>query len=146
MNLYLHGAATTECPIERADALSTLGSERYDLVLANRHLAKTGLPIVGEDATSKPSARNTIAPISSRRPATSSLTSCNTSCRSWLSMARRGGAADNVLFEAPARNPSAPARQLRLPHLAAPADRHFYKPGVKANVLFFDRKPASEQA
>src|SRR5215210_765369 len=35
MNLYLHGAATGESPIERADALNALGAKRYDVVLTN---------------------------------------------------------------------------------------------------------------
>jgi type I restriction enzyme M protein len=36
MNLYLRGAATTDSPIERADALSLLGSVHCDMVLTNR--------------------------------------------------------------------------------------------------------------
>ncbi len=33
---------------------------------------------------------------------------------------------------------------MRRSHASAPAHRHLLRPGVKANVLFFDRKPASE--
>ena len=32
------------------------------------------------------------------------------------------------------------ARRVRLAHAAAPADRHFLQPGVKANVLFFEKR------
>ncbi len=50
MNLYLHGAATAESPIERADALNSLGSIRYDVVLTNPPFGrKQGYKIVGDD-------------------------------------------------------------------------------------------------
>ena len=50
MNLYLHGAATAESPIERADALNSLGSVRYDVVLTNPPFGrKQGYKIVGDD-------------------------------------------------------------------------------------------------
>ena len=41
-------------------------------------------------------------------------------------------------------DPPAAAGRVRRAHAAAPADRHLLRRGVKANVLFFDRKPPSE--
>jgi type I restriction enzyme M protein len=44
------------------------------------------------------------------------------------------------------RHPQAAPAQLRLPHAARLPTGIFYKQGVKANVLFFDKKPVSEKA
>ena len=36
-------------------------------------------------------------------------------------------------------------QECRSPHRPAPADRHLYAQGVKANVIFFDRKPGAKE-
>jgi type I restriction enzyme M protein len=82
MNLYLHGAATIESPIERADALNSLGSVRYDMVLTNPPFGrKQGYKIVGDDGEIESEREEYNVQISSRRPATSNSTFFNTSCR-----------------------------------------------------------------
>jgi len=54
---------------------------------------------------------------------------------------------DNVLFEGGAGEtvPRKLLHECDLHTILAPADRHLLRPGVKANVLFFDRKPGSDK-
>lgn len=149
MNLYLHGAATAESPIERGDALNALGADRYSMVLTNPPFGrKQGYRIVGEDGE-----------IETEREEYNRSDFIKTTSNKQLNflqhimsiLAESGRAAvvlpDNVLFE----GAGAEIRKrlldkydfhtlLRLP------TGIFYKPGVKANVLFFDRKHASETA
>jgi type I restriction enzyme M protein len=147
MNLYLHGAATAESPIERADALNSLGSARYDMVLTNPPFGrKQGYKIVGEDGDIETEREEYNRPDFIK---TTSNKQLNFLQHIMSILAIPGHAAvvlpDNVLFE----GTGAEIRKrlldsydfhtlLRLP------TGIFYKPGVKANVLFFDRKPASE--
>lgn len=147
MNLYLHGAATTESPIERADALNALSSKRYRMVLTNPPFGrKQGYRIVGEDGDIETEREEYNRPDFIK---TTSNKQLNFLQHIMSVLTDDGRAAvvlpDNVLFE----GAGAEIRQrlldkydfhtlLRLP------TGIFYKPGVKANVLFFDRKAASQ--
>jgi type I restriction enzyme M protein len=52
---------------------------------------------------------------------------------------------DNVLFEEVREKPSKkPAKPVRCPYTSRLPTGIFYAQGVKANVLFFDAKPAQE--
>jgi type I restriction enzyme M protein len=149
MNLYLHGAATAESPIERADALNTLGAARYDMVLTNPPFGrKQGYRIVGDDGEIESEREEYNRPDFIKSTSNKQL---NFLQHIMSTLKDTGRAAvvlpDNVLFEgagAEIRKRLLDAYDfhtlLRLP------TGIFYKQGVKANVLFFDRKKASETA
>lgn len=147
MNLYLHGAATAESPIERADALNSLGSVRYDVVLTNPPFGrKQGYKIVGDDGEIESEREEYNRPDFIKTTSNKQLNFL----QHIMSVLRENGRAavvlpDNVLFE----GAGAEIRKRLLDNydfhtlLRLPTGI-FYKQGVKANVLFFDRKPASE--
>lgn len=151
MNLLLHGIgdeADTDLPIQTRDALSAKHGE-YNVVLTNPPFGrKSSVTIVGEDGeTSKESL------VINRDDfwATTSNKQLNFVQHVFTILEQHGRAAvvvpDNVLFEGGA------GETVRR-RLLAQADVHtllrlptgiFYAQGVKANVLFFDRKPANEK-
>ncbi len=147
MNLYLHGAATAESPIERADALNSLGSVRYDVVLTNPPFGrKQGYKIVGDDGEIESKREEYNRPDFIKTTSNKQLNFL----QHIMSILKENGRAavvlpDNVLFE----GAGAEIRKRLLDNydfhtlLRLPTGI-FYKQGVKANVLFFDRKPASE--
>src|SRR4051794_20885036 len=151
MNLFLHGIGGADLnatpPIEVRDALLQEPTEKVDLVLANPPFGKkSSITVIGEDGRVS-SDTETI----SRDDfwATTSNKQLNF-LQHIRSMLRIGGEAavvlpDNVLFEGGAGE----TIRRRLLH---ECDVHtllrlptgiFYAQGVKANVLFFTRKPAS---
>lgn len=147
MNLYLHGAATAESPIERGDALNSLGSVRYEVVLTNPPFGrKQGYRIVGDDGEIESEREEYNRPDFIKSTSNKQLNFL----QHIMSVLKENGRAavllpDNVLFE----GAGAEIRK----RLLDSCDFHtllrlptgiFYKQGVKANVLFFDRKPASE--
>jgi len=146
MNLYLHGIET---PVESGDSLIADPGERFDMVLTNPPFGKrSSITIVnGEGKVDKES-------LTYERPdfyATTSNKQLNFLQHVKTLLKINGRAAivvpDNVLFEGGAGE----TVRRKLLH---ECDVHtllrlptgiFYRPGVKANVLFFDRKPASEK-
>ncbi len=146
MNMYLHGAARTESPIERADALNKL-TGHYDVVLTNPPFGKKqGYRIVGADGDIETEREEYNRPDFIK---TTSNKQLNFLQHIMSILAINGRCAvvlpDNVLFE----GAGAEIRK----RLLDTCDFHtllrlptgiFYKQGVKANVLFFDRKPAAE--
>jgi len=153
MNMLLHGigteSATDKLPITTKDALIGKHGE-YDIVLTNPPFGKkSSVTVIGEDGeTSKES-------LTIERPdfwATTSNKQLNFVQHVFNILKQHGKTAvvvpDNVLFEGGAGetvrrrllNQADVHTLLRLP------TGIFYAQGVKANVLFFDRKPASETA
>ena len=149
MNLYLHGIGGDESPIEVGDALISDPGERFDMVLTNPPFGrKSSVTIVnGEGKADRESL------IYERQDfwATTSNKQLNFLQHVKTLLKINGKAAivvpDNVLFEGGA------GETVRR-RLLAECDVHtllrlptgiFYAQGVKANVLFFDRKPASER-
>ena len=149
MNLYLHGIGGDESPIEVGDALISEPKVNYDLVLTNPPFGKkSSITIVnGEGKSDKES-------LIYERPdfwTTTSNKQLNF-LQHVKSLVKINGRVaivvpDNVLFEGG-------AGEVVRRKLIAECDLHtilrlptgiFYAPGVKANVLFFDRKPASEK-
>ena len=151
MNLYLHGIGSADInatpPIEVRDALLTAPAETLDMVLANPPFGRDAVvQMVGADGK----AGNGDASISRQDFwATTSNKQLNflQHIRSMLKI--HGCAAvvlpDNVLFESG-------AGEIIRRRLLHECDVHtllrlptgiFYAHGVKANVLFFERKPAS---
>jgi type I restriction enzyme M protein len=149
MNLYLHGIGGDESPIVVADALASDPGERFDVVLTNPPFGKkSSITVVnGEGKAEKESL------IYERQDfwATTSNKQLNflQHVKTLLKINGKGAIVvpDNVLFEGGA------GETVRR-KLLQECDVHtllrlptgvFYAQGVKANVLFFDRKPASEK-
>jgi type I restriction enzyme M protein len=149
MNLLLHGIGGDESPIRVGDALVAEPSEHYDLVLTNPPFGKKSSVTVvnGEGKADRES-------LTYERPdfwATTSNKQLNflQHVKSLLKMNGRAAIVvpDNVLFEGGA------GETVRR-KLLAECDVHtllrlptglFYAQGVKANVLFFDRKPGRDK-
>ena len=147
MNLYLHGIGGDETNIIVDDSLRAHPGVNFDLVLTNPPFGrKSSLTFAN---TADESARESLVV---ERPdfwATTSNKQLNFLQHVHTLLSIHGRAAvvvpDNVLFEAG-------AGEIVRRRLLHGCDVHtllrlptgiFYKPGVKANVLFFDRKPAS---
>jgi type I restriction enzyme M protein len=149
MNLLLHGIGSQETePVEVTDSLAADPGDRFDLVLANPPFGKKGaFTIVGEDGKVSKDKE------SYERDdfwATTSNKQLNFVQHIKTLLKINGRAAvvvpDNVLFEGGAGE----TIRRKLLHecdvhtlLRLPTGL-FYAQGVKANVLFFDKKEASE--
>jgi type I restriction enzyme M protein len=150
MNMLLHGiggeADATDLPVTTKDALAGKHGE-YDMVLANPPFGKkSSVTIIGKDGEeSKESIKR------DDFWATTSNKQLNFLQHIFTILKQHGHAAvvlpDNVLFEGGA------GETIRR-QLLQKADVHtllrlptgiFYAQGVKANVLFFDRKPAADK-
>lgn len=149
MNLYLHGIENKESPVIVGDSLLSQPSEHFDMVLTNPPFGKkSSITILnGDGKASKES-------LTYERPdfwATTSNKQLNFLQHVKSMLKIEGHAAivvpDNVLFEGGA------GETIRK-NLLHECDVHtllrlptgiFYAQGVKANVLFFDRKAASKE-
>jgi len=150
MNMLLHGIGgesdTTDLPVTTKDALAGKHGE-YDLVLANPPFGKkSSVTIIGADGEQS---KESLTINRDDFWATTSNKQLNfvQHVKSLLQIHGRAAVVvpDNVLFEGGA------GETIRR-RLLAECDVHtllrlptgiFYAQGVKANVLFFDRKPAS---
>jgi type I restriction enzyme M protein len=149
MNLYLHDIAGRESPVEARDALLGDGGKTYDVVLTNPPFGKKqSYRIVRDDGE-----------IDTEREdydrqdffVTTSNKQLNFLQHIMTVLAENGRAAvvmpDNVLFEGGAGE----TIRRRLLHnfdfhtLVRLPTGIFYKQGVKANVLFFDKKRVSAE-
>ncbi len=150
MNLYLHGIGdlNSEPPIERADSLLAAPSEKFDYVLTNPPFGKkSSITITNEDGTQS---KETLTYERQDFWTTTSNKQLNfvQHVRSMLKPDGKAGVVvpDNVLFEGG-------AGETVRKELLKSTDLHtilrlptgiFYAQGVKANVIFFDNKPASK--
>lgn len=147
MNLYLHGIGNGESPIERRDALAA-PTGRYDIVLTNPPFGKkSSFKIIGEDGEV-----TTEQEVYEREDFkyTTSNKQLNFLQHIMTILQTNGEAAvvlpDNVLFEAGNAGEGIRKRlltQFDFHTLLRLPTGIFYKQGVKANVLFFTKKPAS---
>lgn len=152
MNLFLHniGDLNSEPPVERNDSLITLPSERYDYVLANPPFGKKSSTTFTNDQGEEE--RDALTYQRQDFWATTSNKQLNflQHIRSMMKISGKAAVVlpDNVLFEGG-------AGEIVRKRLLQSTDLHtilrlptgiFYAQGVKANVLFFDNKPASKDA
>ena len=153
MNLLLHGIGTTNdaasaLPVEKGDSLAGAPSAHYDVVLTNPPFGrKSSVQTITDEGEI---GREALTVVRDDFWASTSNKQLNFLQQVNAMLAIPGRAAvvvpDNVLFEGGAGE----TIRRRLLHQC---DVHpllrlptgiFYAQGVKANVLFFDRKPASE--
>ncbi len=149
MNLFLHGIGGEKGPIEVGDSLISDPGDRFDMALTNPPFGKkSSITITNSEGKADKESRTY------ERPdfwATTSNKQLNFLQHVKTLLKINGKAAivvpDNVLFEGGAGE----TVRRKLLH---ECDVHtllrlptgvFYAQGVKANVLFFDRKPASEK-
>ena len=149
MNLFLHGIEGDPCPIECVDSLATEPGDHFSLVLTNPPFGKkSSIAIVNENHELE---KEDVAYERTDFWTTTKNKQLNflQHCRSMLKATGRCAIVvpDNVLFEGGA------GETVRR-HLLEQCDVHtllrlptgiFYAQGVKANVLFFDNRPAREQ-
>ncbi len=148
MNLYLHGIGADESPITVADSLAADPGDRFDMVLTNPPFGKKSSVTVVNEAGDQE--RESLVVVRDDFWASTSNKQLNFLQHVKTLLKINGRAAivvpDNVLFEGGAGE----TVRRRLLH---ECDVHtllrlptgiFYAQGVKANVLFFDRRPGSE--
>ena len=151
MNLLLHGIGhpNGHSPIVVDDALRGASSDHYSMVLTNPPFGKkSSITVIGAEGETS---RESLTVVRDDFWATTSNKQLNFVQHVRTMLVQHGRAAivvpDNVLFEGGA------GETVRR-NLLQECDLHtllrlptgiFYAQGVKANVLFFDRKPASEQ-
>lgn len=150
MNLYLHniGDLNSKPPIERADSLLVSPTTKFDYVLTNPPFGKkSSMTITNEDGTQS---KDTLTYERQDFWTTTSNKQLNF-IQHVRSMLKADGKAavvvpDNVLFEGG-------AGETVRKRLLESTDVHtilrlptgiFYAQGVKANVIFFDNKPAAK--
>ncbi|MCI0633579.1 MAG: type I restriction-modification system subunit M [Actinobacteria bacterium] len=150
MNLLLHGigAPNGDSPIDVDDSLAADPGNRYSMVLTNPPFGKkSSMTIIGAEGETS---RESLTVVREDFWATTSNKQLNfvQHVKTLLDIEGRAAVVvpDNVLFEGGA------GESVRR-RLLQECDVHtllrlptgiFYAQGVKANVLFFDRKPASE--
>jgi len=148
MNLYLHGIDPDECPIRVADSIRADSGERFSMVLTTPPFGKkSSLSIVNDEGEAEKQDQVIVRDDFWASTKNKQLNFVQ-HVKSQLAMHGRAAIVvpDNVLFEGGAGE----TIRRKLLH---ECDVHtllrlptgiFYAQGVKANVLFFDRKPASE--
>lgn len=152
MNLYLHGIGSDESPIIVADTLISDPGEKFDFVLTNPPFGKkSSITIFNGDDMDSGNSKESLTYERQDFWATTSNKQLNFLQHVKTILKIHGEAAivvpDNVLFE------GGSGETIRK-RLLKDCDVHtllrlptgiFYAQGVKANVLFFDKKPASEK-
>ena len=151
MNLYLHGIGNGGSPVVQGDALAGDDGRRFDVVLTNPPFGKkSSYKVVGEDG-SVTSEREHYEREDFKFTTSNKQFNFLQHIMTVLDTHGRAGVVlpDNVLFEAGRAGEGIRRRLLegfnfhtllRLP------TGIWYSPGVKANVLFFDKRPAAREA
>jgi type I restriction enzyme M protein len=148
MNLYLHGIGTDESPIRVADSLAADPGDRYDMVLTNPPFGKrSSVTIVNAAGETE---KESLTVVRDDFWASTSNKQLNFLQHVKTLLKINGSAAivvpDNVLFEGGAGEAIRKRllRECDVHTLLRLPTGVFYAQGVKANVLFLDRKEASE--
>ena len=147
-DLHLHGIGGDESPVKMGDSLMSDPGKRFDMVLTNPPFGrKSSVTIVDEKGTA---GRDSLIYEREDFWATTSNKQLNFLQHVKTILEINGRAAivvpDNVLFEGGAGETVRKKlmHEFDLHTLLRLPTGIFYAQGVKANVLFFDRKPASE--
>ncbi len=149
MNLFLHGIGGEESPIVVADSLASPPSENFDYVLTNPPFGKkSSITIINEEGKTD---KESITYERNDFWATTSNKQLNFVQHIKSLLKINGKAAvvvpDNVLFEGGAGETVRKKllHDMDIHTLLRLPTGIFYAQGVKANVIFFDKKPASEK-
>jgi type I restriction enzyme M protein len=156
MNLLLHGVGPTgtesdeaEPPVDKNDSLNATPSTQFDLVLTNPPFGrKSSVLVVSAEGEQE---REALTVVREDFWATTSNKQLNFVQHVYTLLKMNGKAAivvpDNVLFEGGAGETVRRKllQQCDVHTLLRLPTGVFYAQGVKANVLFFDRKPGREQ-
>ena len=159
MNLYLHGIGSTadanDPPVDRADALAQPSGRKFDMILANPPFGKKGgYTIVGDDgkiSTEKQEYERDEFWATTSNKQLNFLQHIVSELKVQTGATGGGTAAvvlpDNVLFEGGAGETIRREllKRCNVHTLLRLPTGIFYAQGVKANVLFFTRKEASEK-
>jgi type I restriction enzyme M protein len=151
MNLYLHGIGNGDSPVKQGDALSADPGKRYDIILTNPPFGKkSSYKVVGEDgqvSTEREHYEREDFKFTTSNKQFNFLqhvmTILDTNGRTGIVLP------DNVLFEAGRAGEGIRKRlleQFDFHTLIRLPTGIWYSQGVKANVLFFDKKPAAKKA
>ena len=149
MNLYLHGIGDDGSPVHQADALAKDPGMRYDIILTNPPFGKkSSYKVVGEDGQVS-SERENYEREDFKFTTSNKQFNFLQHIMTILDSNGRAGVVlpDNVLFEAGSAGEGIRKRllqQFNFHTLLRLPTGIFYRPGVKANVLFFDKKPAAK--
>ena len=150
MNLFLHGIGTDESPIRVGDSLAGDPGDRFDMVLTNPPFGKkSSVTVVNEAGETE---KESLTVVRDDFWASTSNKQLNFLQHVKTLLKINGRAAvvvpDNVLFEGGAGEAIRKRllRECDVHTLLRLPTGVFYAQGVKANVLFFDRKEASETA
>lgn len=152
MNLYLHGIGTDECPISTSDALSKeVGEDKVDMVLANPPFGKKStVTIISEKSGKLEKEKLTYERTDFWADTSNKQLNFVQHIGNMLKVDGKAAVVlpDNVLFEGGAGETIRKQLLTRfnLHTILRLPTGIFYAQGVKANVLFFDAKPASKQA
>lgn len=150
MNLYLHGIGDGDSPVRQGDSLAADPGERYNIILTNPPFGKkSSYKVVGEDGqvtTERENYERDDFKFTTSNKQFNFLQHIMTI----LETHGRGGVVlpDNVLFEAGRAGEGIRKRlleQFNFHTLLRLPTGIWYSPGVKANVLFFDKKPAAKE-
>jgi type I restriction enzyme M protein len=151
MNLYLHGIGNGGSPVEQGDALALDPKKRYDVVLTNPPFGKkSSYKVVGQDGqvtTERENYERSDFKFTTSNKQLNFLQHIMTILNDY----GRAGVVlpDNVLFEAGKAGEGIRKRlleQFNFHTLLRLPTGIWYSPGVKANVLFFSKRPASKEA
>ena len=149
MNLVLHGIGGTESPVVIADALETKPAVQFSVVMANPPFGKKSSVTIVNEAGEQ--SKDSLIINREDFWASTSNKQLNFLQHIFTILKQHGRAAvvlpDNVLFEGGAGETIRRAllKQADVHTLLRLPTGIFYAQGVKANVLFFDRKPAREK-
>lgn len=150
MNLYLHGIGNGGSPVVQSDALAFDSGQRFDVVLTNPPFGKkSSYRVIGEDgqvSTERENYEREDFKFTTSNKQFNFLQHIMTI----LEANGRAGVVlpDNVLFEAGRAGEGIRRRlleQFNFHTLLRLPTGIWYSPGVKANVLFFDKRPASRE-
>ncbi|OGH02125.1 MAG: DNA methyltransferase [Candidatus Lambdaproteobacteria bacterium RIFOXYD1_FULL_56_27] len=150
MNLYLHGLGDGNSPIEEADALLSDSGTRFDVILTNPPFGKkSSYRYVDEEGDIQTESEE-YSREDFRYSTSNKQLNFLQHIMTVMKLTGRAGVVlpDNVLFETGQAGEGIRKRLLQqfdFHTLLRLPTGIFYKPGVKANVLFFDRKPAAQK-